>query len=695
MAQSNEELNISIPEFNTWKNNQNKNLKPLEASKRYGGAFGRIGSTGADKFSKLASQTTSFEGTTLIIDGTEIKAKQGLAYSIMDSVNNGSSSNKKEMRSLTTADEVLSSVSENNYNSDFMSGLKSTGEKAGKSFANTGNSILDGYNSLAPKVSGALESGFNSVQGGIDSAGETITNAATATKNVISKYSAPLTKVTSVLGDMMKEFDDWVSTTFIGQIFGIKGSEIVCTVFCIVVSFLSCKTRSKLYSIAMAVKASEAALKQGQQLGIDLTTTYNSDIVGPSSIASATSKLFGNKINTNEALLPKDKVLNIMGAPSQTGKTNIPSTPNWNRSALQAPSEVRNTIEAITKVIKTITKMKVTIPVGINGDIWNLAQAILFALQGVVIQMATELLNNIFKPVEDAIKKIVPDNCLSNLASIFFNKIIDTIKRFKQWLLDQIREFFSASKGFSLKWKTFGLNVNFLLELLGLLNGLSIVLAHWADILIACGLTPCEQEPDGDVFSPDIWKPTGESGTTYPPKSALKSSDPSVKYGGTPSGVDKIGNIMSNSLDKSNSKPGVNSNNNGLDILSTKFADIINQTNRKNVMDALRSGVDIPMSNIPAARLSMADKPKGNHEQIDNIAKKLAPVLKIPMENIVVTPKELSFIQPGFQNAPSKIAKLISDGIVEGNLGPGWTTFVSDDNKNIDVVYTFRRSCGD
>lgn len=610
MAKTKEQLDTSILDFQSYRKDQ-FNKKP------YGGAFGseEINPT-AKTYEALVKKTTSFDGTTLVVNGTEVKAKQGAAYAIRDSVGSGGNS-------------MMSSLQE------------------------MGNNGIATYNSVMPGIADSGAGIASGIQGGIDSIGDSVSEGASNLKDTISGYTAPLLKSLDAFSIVMRLFDEWIATTFIGQIFGIKGSEIICTVFCIIISFLSCSTRNKLYNIIMMVKAIESAAKQGVNLGVDLTTTYNGDITGPNDIAYATQKLFGDYKSSGLPLLPAEKVLKIMGTPAQPGRRDIKDKPEWSRASLQAPSEVKTIIESITKVLKIITKLRITIPVGINGDIWDLAQAILYALQAMVIQLATELINSAVKPIEDAIRSMIPDNCLSNMASIFFNKIIDTIRKYKQWLLSQIQEFFGASNGFSLKWKTFGLNINYLLEILQIMEGLSLGLSKFADLLLACGLTPCNKQPDEDLFKPEIWQPLGNPATQYPDKA------PFLK-----------------------------------EPISSKFADVINQTNQKNIMDALKSGADIPMSNIPASRLPLDQMP-AKAEHIDDIAKRLAPIMRLPMENIIVTPQELKFIQPGFQNVPPKIARLIADGIVEQNLGPGWTTFANQDNTSIDVVYTFRRSCGD
>lgn len=590
---------------------------------------------------KLKDQVTSPVKTTINVNGTSVDISSGAMFAVRDAVGSGGTGG---------------------ISTGLISGIKS--------LADAGTAGIGAYNSYAPGLKSSIESSTSYIQSGINSTGNVISSGVSSVTSTINEYSAPLKKTLAFTSDIMKDFDEWIKTTFLGQLFGIKGSEIMCTIFCIIISFLPCSAKKKLYDILISIKSAEAALKQGVSLGVDLTTVYNGDIVGPNSIADATQKLFGNSKQTGYPLTPADKVLGIMGTPAQPGRNDIPSTPEYTKASLQAPKEVKEIVDTITKTIKTITKLRITIPVGINGDLWDLAQAVLYAIQGLVLQMATELLNKLINPIEAWIKGIVPDNCVSNMAAIFFNKIIKAIRDFKQWILDQLKEFFGASNGFSLKWKTFGLNINFLLELLQMLAGLSLALGHFSDLLIACGISPCNETPDTDVFSPETWKPTGNPAVDYPTKSVFS------QVFGTPESQNNLSNTSSSPV-------------------NSKYADVLNQIQTKNVVDALRSGSDIPLTNIPSSRQPLDAIPTKAPDQIDAIAKSLSKIINIPMENIIVTPQELKFIQPGFQNAPKKIAKLIADGVIENNLGSNWTTFVSPDNKNVDVVYTFRRMCGD
>ncbi len=54
-------------------------------------------------------------------------------------------------------------------------------------------------------------------------------------------------------------------------------------------------------------------------------------------------------------------------------------------------------------------------------------------------------------------------------------------------------------EGFGLKWKTFGWYFKEIQELLAILKALSLILKNFADLALACGITPCNKNPDPGV----------------------------------------------------------------------------------------------------------------------------------------------------------------------------------------------------
>lgn len=465
-----------------------------------------------------------------------------------------------------------------------------------------------------------MSSGLGAIDAGVSSVASPIGKGITT----LNEYIGPTVATLNNLSNIGKEFDKIIKDSFFGQLTNIKGTEIICTAFCILISFLPCDVRNKLANTIDAIKTAMTQSIAVVSAVNDIAGMYNSTMAGAKSVTEAASSLFGNKSTSN-----------LLAAPFKTTSNGM-SASGGAALILAAPEAVKNVVKQLNTIIQLISKAKISLPIGLNGELWDLAAMVLFALQTMVMQMADEMLTKIIKPIEDQLKKMIPQICIGNLATIFFNKIIAAIKAFKAWILQQIAELFGASKAFGIKWKTFGLNFKGLIDLLFLLKALNLCLTHFFDLALACGIDHCGTQPKtGDSL------PVQDSGQA-PTQDAIE--DP-------------------------------------------EYTSLVN---------AIRSGNYAPMTNIPAQKYDY-NTPNSitTPPHLDIIAQKLAPILKTSLSNIVVTPDQIQVTQPEIVNAPRAIAALIASEQFALELGPAYKIYSTPDSSNVKIVYTFNRSCGD
>ncbi len=348
---------------------------------------------------------------------------------------------------------------------------------------------------LTNTISDTTTSGINTLGKGLGSGTSTILDGAGRVGNAIDTgskkiegYLAPVTETLEKISGIGKSFDDIIKNTFLGQIFKIKGSEILCALFCIIVSLLSCKERQALYQAVMDTKNAMNSVNSVASGVSSMTLGGSSNVEVPvfnnQTLADNVKNLFSkNKIDTAKQF----------GIPSNTQTKKAPVT-------FALPPGVADIVQKITMILSVIAKGQITIPVGINGNIWDIAQAILYVLQSQAVQMADEFMTKVIKDMEKYLKGIMPQICIGNLASVFINKIIVAMKDLKNYLLEQLKQLFGASEGFSIKWKTFGWYFNGMMDLLAMLKALSLILKHFADLALQCGVQPCSAPlPDSEI----------------------------------------------------------------------------------------------------------------------------------------------------------------------------------------------------
>jgi hypothetical protein len=166
--------------------------------------------------------------------------------------------------------------------------------------------------------------------------------------------------------------------------------------------------------------------------------------------------------------------------------------PKVSTSQMQVPDDVKSIIKNIVLVLTLISKGQISLPVGISANIWSLTQAVMYVIRMMMIQMVDEFLTKVVGKVEAMLKKIVPMNCIGNIAANFINKIMQAIRDLKNYLMELLKGLFGDSATFAIKWKKFGWYFKSIGDLLAMLKALQLILAKFPDLVIACGITPCD-----------------------------------------------------------------------------------------------------------------------------------------------------------------------------------------------------------
>lgn len=306
--------------------------------------------------------------------------------------------------------------------------------------------------------------------------GEEVFNAATAPITAVAEivdYMVPSTLALDSFDEMGKGIDELIEESFSLQAFNLKGTEVTCAVFCVLISFLSCSERNRLYENIRAIEAQTLGLAKASEAITE--TAY---------IAATSYAMLGDVLNgTSELFSLKNK-----NKESSTGVGGAIAT------AIAVPSAISATIDMLNQAISLINGAKITVPVDLNGSLWDYAQNALFLLQGMAVQIADQALSKVISPVEESIKEMQPINCIGNMASTFFNKILDALTLFKQWMLRLIADIFAESKAFNIQFKTCNAHLKYLLEISAFLEALNLLVGRFGDLAIACGVTPCSDE---------------------------------------------------------------------------------------------------------------------------------------------------------------------------------------------------------
>lgn len=353
----------------------------------------------------------------------------------------------------------------------------------------TVDSAVDSISNFLSPVTDAATKGIDATASVVSGVAKGVGNFTDVAAKRASNYIAPVTETIDKINKIGSEFNKIIKDTFLGQVFKIKGTEILCAMFCLVISMLSCDQRD---SLAKAVLDAKTAIKSVNATIDGVKAMSLNAGNGPVEVPLFNKKTIADNVrgmfstDQQRTNFP-DKMLNI---PKNT-RTVAPVV------TVTLPSNVSSTVARLIQILSMMANGKITVPTGLTGNIWDIAQAALHVLQTQAVQMADEFLTKVVKDVEKLLKGIMPQICVGNLASMFINKITDAVKQLKLYLLKQIKALFGESKGFSVKWTTFAWHLKGIQDLLAMLKALALVLKHFPDLALQCGVQPCTQPLPG------------------------------------------------------------------------------------------------------------------------------------------------------------------------------------------------------
>ena len=361
---------------------------------------------------------------------------------------------------LSTVDAGLSAFT----NSETFNKVKDTLTVGGTSLRINNTSMP-----ITASPTGVLTSAFNGAISNMDN-----------TLN-ISKYTVPTRLTLDAFTLMGQDIDKALSKSFLLQTLHIKGTDILCAVFCFLISMLSCHERGDIYNALMKANELSQQLEAGAKAVNNIVNTVGATIASGDAIMQSAKDLFSGTAG-------KDNIKSVIAAASTIGA---------------APYAITSNIEIISKVFKLASKQNLMLPNVASLNTWDMSGNVLHCLQGQAVQAADEILSKLTNPIEEKIRAITPQPCFGTMAVRFQQSIIDAIERFKQWLLTQVADLFTGFGDF---------NANFLikadlsitaLELIAITAALTNITAHFFDIANSCGIAPCNENNPQNPISRD------------------------------------------------------------------------------------------------------------------------------------------------------------------------------------------------
>lgn len=286
----------------------------------------------------------------------------------------------------------------------------------------------------------------------------------------IIDYYAPSKIALDTYQKLGYDIDRTLQSSFLLQTFNIKGTDILCSAFCFLISLLSCSARDALYQTVQATN--------------QIITTANTAV-----------RVYNTAVETINAAGEATKVItNSVNAIFNTGditKEGVNTVVNAGAILASVPSSITGLIDKLSKVLKYSKNLKYSIPDLSGCRIWNLADNVLFALQAMFISVIDEILNKIFKPVEDLINNIQASSCFNNMADAIRVKLLRVITSLKSRIKAEIADIFASNKALQDKMRKANKNHGDTLELCAFLDALCLIGANFQSIARGCGLTPC------------------------------------------------------------------------------------------------------------------------------------------------------------------------------------------------------------
>lgn len=365
-----------------------------------------------------------------------------------------------------------------------------------------------GDDSVRPEFS--VNYGLNRLNAGIGSVNEWVNETASRfdAGGNLENYNA-IKKLNNFVGGcnefleniqkMGKDFDKIIKNSFLGKTFDIKGHEILCAVFCFLISLLPCHVRNQLYLIVKQIKETASMvnsmvdeinrLTEGGQVAFEVP-------INGQTISQTVGGLFKfeakNRGKQAELERARDRFISDVIQSAKTDKENTKTV----KIPLPVPPELQKTLTLITTILAVLVKGQITIPVGLSGNMFGLMQTVMFMFQMAVVQAADEFLSKYINQLEKLLKAIKIQKCFGNMATKIIKVIMQAVNAIKKWILDQIKQLFGASENFRIYWATFGWEFKNFFELSILLKALALIIKNFADLALLCGVEPCKEGDD-------------------------------------------------------------------------------------------------------------------------------------------------------------------------------------------------------
>jgi hypothetical protein len=296
----------------------------------------------------------------------------------------------------------------------------------------------------------------------------------------------------SAFDKLGKQIDEQIKDSLVVQLSGIKGTELMCTALCLLMSLLPCKTSNAIVDAIDYIK----------QLQSNVNSAIGSAVnAEKSALASINGGLSGGVTGLANVNDIKSSVNAALG---KGPKTNDPiqNTVNVIKSTISTLATVVQVLNLLVSVIRLAYNDPWSILGWLLNGVFDLLENVLLALQAMAVQMADSIMNKVIAPLE----KYLNDNTFPALcglsAQLLFRKLLQMIYNFKKKILEFIKDLFSFQKRQKTKFKLFNENLLLTLELSAFLKIFQLLLNNFLDIAIACGVQrrPCPE-----------WQPTSNS----------------------------------------------------------------------------------------------------------------------------------------------------------------------------------------
>ena len=298
-------------------------------------------------------------------------------------------------------------------------------------------------------------------------------SAETGKKIMLDQYCTPSSVVLQTYERIGIEIEKSIQCAFLLQMFNIKGTDLLCSAFCFIISLLPCETRNDIYLALRGLSNASTAAVQGERAVNDLANTVLSTIDISKNIAGTVSDMFGGNSGASN---------NDIGNIADVEKL---------ATLFSVPISIQKNISLILKALQLSKALNNINPNAILSTLWDLAQGVLYTVQCMVVQMVDELLNKIIQPIEKLLRDLTPGICFGTMADAIRNKIIQFIRSIKSKLLSEIADLFQSSSAYNLKFRANQKQCGWTIEMLSFITVINYILQNFVAIARACGVSPC------------------------------------------------------------------------------------------------------------------------------------------------------------------------------------------------------------